>query len=167
MIGHSFLHSGPRLTGLSPAILHVLLGGTPQTATITLEDVADLDIKETIRPVCSKKCNAIHVCTPVFFILIFYVDVYVHIVSFNFRMHPYQVNCGGISCHFILSTRRVMLTKLTTQFNRILRCFYTWLDCLDQTRVWLLPPSLASAGLCSYYIIWVQTGVNTVHPVNM
>ncbi|XP_058630085.1 uncharacterized protein LOC131539495 [Onychostoma macrolepis] len=53
MIGHSFLHGGPRLTGLSQAVLHVLLGGTPQTATITLDDVADIDIKETIRPVTS------------------------------------------------------------------------------------------------------------------
>ncbi|XP_026100043.1 uncharacterized protein LOC113070840 [Carassius auratus] len=50
IVGHSFLHGGPRLAGLSPAVLHVLLGGTPQTATITPDDVADLDIKETIRP---------------------------------------------------------------------------------------------------------------------
>ncbi|KAB5543443.1 hypothetical protein PHYPO_G00079220 [Pangasianodon hypophthalmus] len=49
MIGHSFLHGGPRLTGVSPAVLHVLLGDTLQTATITIEDVADIDIKETIR----------------------------------------------------------------------------------------------------------------------
>ncbi|KAI7814205.1 hypothetical protein IRJ41_010097 [Triplophysa rosa] len=48
IIRHSFLHGGPRLTGLSQAVLHVLLGGTPQTATITLNDVADIDIKETI-----------------------------------------------------------------------------------------------------------------------
>ncbi|KAL1267150.1 hypothetical protein QQF64_002825 [Cirrhinus molitorella] len=50
MIGHSFLHGGPRLTGLSQAVVHVLLCGTPQTATITLDDVVDIDIKETIRP---------------------------------------------------------------------------------------------------------------------
>lgn len=60
IVGHSFLHGGPHLAGLSPAVLHVLLGGTPQTATITLDDVADFDIKETIRPVCTKKCNAIN-----------------------------------------------------------------------------------------------------------
>lgn len=59
MVGHSFLHGGPRLTGLSQVILHVLLGGTDQTATITLDDVADMDIKEAIRPVCIKKCNII------------------------------------------------------------------------------------------------------------
>lgn len=51
MMGHSFLHGGPRLTGLSPAVLHVLTGGTPQTATIVLKDIADVEIRETIRPV--------------------------------------------------------------------------------------------------------------------
>lgn len=49
MIGHSFLHGGPPLTGVSPAILHVLLGGSRETATIVLEDVADIDIRETIQ----------------------------------------------------------------------------------------------------------------------
>ncbi|XP_061663156.1 uncharacterized protein LOC133493618 isoform X2 [Syngnathoides biaculeatus] len=48
MIGHSFLHGGPRLSGLSPALVHVLLGGSPETATVTLEDCPDLDIRETI-----------------------------------------------------------------------------------------------------------------------
>ncbi|KAK0131094.1 G2/M phase-specific E3 ubiquitin-protein ligase [Merluccius polli] len=50
MIGHAFLHSGPRLTGLSPAVLHVLAGGTPQTATIALEDITDIGVRETIGP---------------------------------------------------------------------------------------------------------------------
>ncbi|XP_059195012.1 G2/M phase-specific E3 ubiquitin-protein ligase-like [Centropristis striata] len=49
MVGHSFLHGGPCLSGLSPAIVHVLLGGSPETATVTLEDCPDLDIRETIR----------------------------------------------------------------------------------------------------------------------
>ncbi|XP_062309977.1 uncharacterized protein LOC134014387 [Osmerus eperlanus] len=49
MIGHSFLHGGPCLSGLSPALAHVLLGGTPETATVALEDCPDLDIRETIR----------------------------------------------------------------------------------------------------------------------
>ncbi|XP_038149496.1 uncharacterized protein LOC119788870 isoform X2 [Cyprinodon tularosa] len=48
MIGHSFLHGGPPLTGISPAILHVLLGGSTETAPIVLEDVAYIDIRETI-----------------------------------------------------------------------------------------------------------------------
>ncbi|CAL8400547.1 unnamed protein product [Boreogadus saida] len=42
--------NGPRLTGLSPAVLHVLAGGTPQTATIALEDMNDIDVRETIGP---------------------------------------------------------------------------------------------------------------------
>ncbi|XP_055015065.1 uncharacterized protein LOC129410606 [Boleophthalmus pectinirostris] len=49
MMGHSFLHGGPCLSGLSPAIVHVLLGGTPETCTVTLEDCPDLDIRDTIR----------------------------------------------------------------------------------------------------------------------
>ncbi|XP_078808795.1 uncharacterized protein LOC105354611 isoform X2 [Oryzias latipes] len=48
MIGHSFIHEGPCLSGLSPAVVHVLLGGSPETATVTLEDCADLDIREKI-----------------------------------------------------------------------------------------------------------------------
>lgn len=60
MIGHSFLHGGPLLTGVSPAMIHVLLGDTPQTATITLEDVADMDIRETIRPVSTERGSANH-----------------------------------------------------------------------------------------------------------
>nr|XP_020473179.1 uncharacterized protein LOC109970146 isoform X2 [Monopterus albus] len=49
MLGHSFLHGGPCLSDLSPAFIHVLLGGTPETATVTIEDCPDLDIRETIR----------------------------------------------------------------------------------------------------------------------
>lgn len=52
MVGHSFLHGGPCLLGLSPAVVHVLLGGSPETATVTLEDCPDLDIRETIELVC-------------------------------------------------------------------------------------------------------------------
>ena len=48
MIGHSFLHSGPSLYGVSEAIIHMLLHGNVDTATITLADVADLDLRETI-----------------------------------------------------------------------------------------------------------------------
>ncbi|KAI9534200.1 hypothetical protein NQZ68_016919 [Dissostichus eleginoides] len=44
MIGYSFLHRG-----LSPAVLHVLLGGSRETTTLVLEDVADIDIRETIQ----------------------------------------------------------------------------------------------------------------------
>ena len=53
MIGHSFLHDGPCLGGLSPAILHVLFGGSPEEATIDIKDCVDLDIRETIKLACS------------------------------------------------------------------------------------------------------------------
>ncbi|XP_058630028.1 G2/M phase-specific E3 ubiquitin-protein ligase-like [Onychostoma macrolepis] len=49
MVGHSFVHGGPCLSGLSPAVVHVLFGGSPETATVTPEDCPDLDIRETIR----------------------------------------------------------------------------------------------------------------------
>ncbi|XP_057676518.1 uncharacterized protein LOC130906327 isoform X2 [Corythoichthys intestinalis] len=49
MIGHSFIHGGPMLCGISPAILHVLLGGSVDTATIVFEDIADLDIREILQ----------------------------------------------------------------------------------------------------------------------
>ncbi|XP_034084971.1 uncharacterized protein LOC117554629 [Gymnodraco acuticeps] len=49
MIGHSFLHDGPCLGGLSPAVLHVLFGGSPEEATIDIRDCVDLDIRETIK----------------------------------------------------------------------------------------------------------------------
>lgn len=52
MVGHSFVHGGPFLSGLSPAVVHVLFGGSPETATVTPEDCPDLDIRETIRLVC-------------------------------------------------------------------------------------------------------------------
>lgn len=51
MIGHSFLHGGPALYGVSEAIIHMLLHGEVDTATITLADVADLDLRETIQMV--------------------------------------------------------------------------------------------------------------------
>ncbi|XP_031171600.1 uncharacterized protein LOC116061499 isoform X2 [Sander lucioperca] len=49
MIGHSFLHDGPCLGGLSLAILHVLFNGSPEEATVDIKDCADLDICETIK----------------------------------------------------------------------------------------------------------------------
>ncbi|KAL2094414.1 hypothetical protein ACEWY4_009133 [Coilia grayii] len=49
IIGHSFLHGGPLLTRLSQAIIHMISNGDIDTATITIEDVADYDIRETIQ----------------------------------------------------------------------------------------------------------------------
>ncbi|XP_061910685.1 uncharacterized protein LOC133654383 [Entelurus aequoreus] len=48
MIGHSFLHHGPSFPGLSPAIVHILLGGSLETAPITVQDCPDLDIRDIV-----------------------------------------------------------------------------------------------------------------------
>ncbi|XP_024119330.1 uncharacterized protein LOC112140569 [Oryzias melastigma] len=49
MMGHSFLHGGPCLSGISTAIIHVLFGGSPETATIQIKDCPDVDIRTTIQ----------------------------------------------------------------------------------------------------------------------
>lgn len=51
IIGHSFLHGGPCLTGLIPAIIHVLFGGAPETATIDILDCVDTDVRQVIEMV--------------------------------------------------------------------------------------------------------------------
>ncbi|XP_061664313.1 G2/M phase-specific E3 ubiquitin-protein ligase-like [Syngnathoides biaculeatus] len=48
MIGHSFLHHGPSFPGLSPAIIHTLLGGSLETTPITVQDCPDLDIRDIV-----------------------------------------------------------------------------------------------------------------------
>ncbi|XP_034551457.1 uncharacterized protein LOC117821358 isoform X1 [Notolabrus celidotus] len=48
MIGHSFLHCGPSFPGLSPAIIHILFGGSLGTAPLTIQDCPDLDIRDAI-----------------------------------------------------------------------------------------------------------------------
>lgn len=47
MMGHSFLHSGPCLSGLNPAI--VLFGRSPETTTIQIDDCPDIDIRTNIQ----------------------------------------------------------------------------------------------------------------------
>lgn len=54
MIGHSFLHGGPLLPGISPAIIHVLVGGAIETAEIHLKDCPDLNQRHTIQLVGAK-----------------------------------------------------------------------------------------------------------------
>lgn len=49
MMGHCFLYGGPGFPGVSPAITHVLFGGSLDTATVVIEDCPDLDIRETIQ----------------------------------------------------------------------------------------------------------------------
>lgn len=48
-MGHCFLYGGPGFPGLSPSIIHVLFGGSVDTATVMIEDCPDLDIRETIK----------------------------------------------------------------------------------------------------------------------
>lgn len=54
MIGHAFVHNGPSFPGLSPAIIHVLFGGSPETAPVTLRDCPDLDVREIVEKVSLK-----------------------------------------------------------------------------------------------------------------
>ncbi|XP_051282207.1 G2/M phase-specific E3 ubiquitin-protein ligase-like [Dicentrarchus labrax] len=49
MIGHSFLHHGPSFPGLSPAITHILFGGSLETTPVTVQDCPDLDIRDTMK----------------------------------------------------------------------------------------------------------------------
>ncbi|XP_065809225.1 uncharacterized protein [Labrus bergylta] len=48
MIAHSFLDDGPHVTGLSPAVIHVLFNGDPEMATIVVEDCPDLHIRSIV-----------------------------------------------------------------------------------------------------------------------
>lgn len=48
MIAHSFVYDGARLAGLSPAILHVLIGNPAESATVPLNDCADRVIIEMV-----------------------------------------------------------------------------------------------------------------------
>ncbi|XP_077941209.1 uncharacterized protein LOC144385299 isoform X2 [Gasterosteus aculeatus] len=48
MLAHTFLHDGPHVTGLSPAVIHVLLNGDPEMATVVIEDCPDLHIRSII-----------------------------------------------------------------------------------------------------------------------
>lgn len=58
MIGHTFLHSGPSFPGLSPAILHILFGGSLENTPVTTRDCPDLDIRETLKMVNMENTEA-------------------------------------------------------------------------------------------------------------
>ncbi|XP_065805904.1 uncharacterized protein [Labrus bergylta] len=59
MIAHSFLHDGPHVTGLSPAVIHVLFNGDPEMATIVVEDCPDLHIRSIITMVIGRTMRQI------------------------------------------------------------------------------------------------------------
>ncbi|XP_076848299.1 uncharacterized protein LOC143493638 [Brachyhypopomus gauderio] len=68
MLGHSFLHDGPCVTGLSPAIIHVLFNGDPEMATIVTEDCPDLHIRSIIEMVHEIAC--FNPCVVLIFLLL-------------------------------------------------------------------------------------------------
>ncbi|MEQ2309437.1 hypothetical protein AMECASPLE_038657 [Ameca splendens] len=47
-IGHSFLHGGPRLTGLSPAMLQLIVGSNQEFAALELADCPDTDVLDVV-----------------------------------------------------------------------------------------------------------------------
>ncbi|XP_077958260.1 uncharacterized protein LOC120817910 isoform X2 [Gasterosteus aculeatus] len=55
MLAHTFLHDGPHVTGLSPAVIHVLFNGDPEMATVVVEDCPDLHIRSIIELLCNLK----------------------------------------------------------------------------------------------------------------
>ncbi len=52
MISHCFLHGGPPLSGLSPAVVHVISGGSAETAVVQMSDCPDFDLRQKIMLVC-------------------------------------------------------------------------------------------------------------------
>ncbi|KAI2665849.1 G2/M phase-specific E3 ubiquitin-protein ligase [Labeo rohita] len=48
MIGHCFLHGGPPLSGLSPAVVHVISGGNAETAVVHISDCPYFDLRKKI-----------------------------------------------------------------------------------------------------------------------
>lgn len=48
MIGHSFLHGGPFLTGLSQSLFNLLIGQKDEVAVVELEDCPDTDVTDIV-----------------------------------------------------------------------------------------------------------------------
>lgn len=51
ILGQNVLHEGPRLCGLSPALIHVLFGGDEETAPLSLEDCPEIEVRGMIKVV--------------------------------------------------------------------------------------------------------------------
>ncbi|XP_047447112.1 uncharacterized protein LOC125011790 isoform X2 [Mugil cephalus] len=64
MVGHSFLHHGPCFPGLSPAVIHILFGGSLESTPVTIRDCPDLDIRDAVKMLDGegelKECDSIH-----------------------------------------------------------------------------------------------------------
>ncbi|XP_047202736.1 uncharacterized protein LOC124856403 isoform X2 [Girardinichthys multiradiatus] len=48
VIGHSFIHGGPRLAGLSPAMLQLIVGSNQEFAALELADCPDTDVLDVL-----------------------------------------------------------------------------------------------------------------------
>ncbi|XP_047202733.1 uncharacterized protein LOC124856403 isoform X1 [Girardinichthys multiradiatus] len=48
VIGHSFIHGGPRLAGLSPAMLQLIVGSNQEFAALELADCPDTDVLDVV-----------------------------------------------------------------------------------------------------------------------
>lgn len=60
MVGHSAIHGGPSLSGLSPAVIEALTCGAKERATskLCLQDCPEIDKRETISLVSKKKTSS-------------------------------------------------------------------------------------------------------------
>ncbi|XP_028451196.1 uncharacterized protein LOC114566707 [Perca flavescens] len=68
MLGHSFLNGGPRLTGLSPAVLDII-AGKEDTNQLAPQDSPDIDVREIVTLLTNKdplspadKHNVVELC---------------------------------------------------------------------------------------------------------
>jgi len=59
MIGHSFLHGGPLLTGLSRSLFNLLIGQKDEIAVVELEDCPDTDVTDIVLLVSLNSASSI------------------------------------------------------------------------------------------------------------
>lgn len=75
MIGHCFLHEGPPLSGLSPAVVHVISGGSAETAVVQISDCPDFDL-----------------CQKIMLVYILHLDIYLFIYLLYYCCYSANVN---------------------------------------------------------------------------
>ncbi|XP_049906331.1 uncharacterized protein LOC126393928 [Epinephelus moara] len=54
-IGHSFIHGGPRFTGLSPAMLQLIVRSNEESAALELSDCPDTDVVDVVSIVIERR----------------------------------------------------------------------------------------------------------------
>lgn len=62
VIGHSFIHGGPKFYGLSPLILQLVIGNKEECPTLGLCDCPDLDVADVVS-VVSLTLRIIYICS--------------------------------------------------------------------------------------------------------